>query len=213
MAKPRSAHAFPRATAFEHLLGSAFLGLSGWRVEGELPPDVDRAVLIAAPHTTGWDLPYMLATAGAFRVRLRFLGKHTLFAGLGGPMMRWLGGIPVDRRSPQGLVAAMAQRFKEESMLVAIAPTGTRSRAGHWKSGFYRIAHAAQVPIVCGFLDFGRKVCGVGPTIMPNGDIHEDMKLIVAFYADKRGMRPDLTTPVRIASPTPAGPNPATVSW
>lgn len=201
MAGAHAEHDFPRSSLVEYAIGRAFLGVAGWRIEGELPRGVTQGVMIAAPHTTNWDLPYMLATAYVFRVRLNFLGKHTLFEGIQGPFMRWLGGIPVDRRAPHGLVGQVVRRFAErKGMLLAIAPAGTRSRAPHWKSGFYHIAHEAQIPIVCGFLDFRRKVAGVGPAIIPTGDVRADMDRIRAFYADKTGRRPEATTPVRLES-------------
>ncbi len=200
MASPRDNHQFPKASGIERALGRTFLRVAGWRVEGHLPEGVNKAVMIAAPHTTNWDLPYMLATAWVFKLRLRFLAKHTLFDGVGGPLMKWLGGIPVDRRTPHGLVGQVAKRFAaEDAILLAVAPAGTRSRAPHWKSGFYRIAEEAKVPIVCGFLDFGKKVAGVGPTITPSGDVRADMDRIRAFYNDKRGLRDEATTPVRLS--------------
>src|SRR5690606_4795308 len=159
---------FPRSSLVEYAIGRAFLGVAGWRIEGELPRGVTQGVMIAAPPTTNWALPYMLATAYVFRVRLNFLGQPTLFEGLQAPFLRW--------------------------------PAGTRSRAPHWKSGFYHIAHEAQIPIVCGFLDFRRKVAGVGPAIIPTGDVRADMDRIRAFYADKTGRRPEATTPVRLES-------------
>lgn len=201
MASSHAEHDFPRASLIEHAIGRAFLGVAGWRIEGQLPKGVTQGVMIAAPHTTNWDMPYMLATAYVYRLRLNFLGKHTLFEGMWGPVMRWLGGIPVDRRASHGLVGQVVQRFAEQKgMLLAIAPAGTRSRAPHWKSGFYHIAHEAQIPILCGFLDFRRKVAGVGPAIVPTGDVKADMDRIRAFYADKTGKRPEATTPMRLES-------------
>jgi 1-acyl-sn-glycerol-3-phosphate acyltransferase len=181
---------------FAHLVGRAFLSLAGWKAEGQLPAG-GKGVLIAAPHTSGWDLPFMLATAWVLRVDIRWMGKHTLFAGFRGPIMRWLGGIPVDRRAPHGVVAQIAARFAAaDTLFLAIAPAGTRSRVPRWHSGFYHIAHAAEVPIVCGFLDYGRKIGGVGPAFVPTGDIRADMDRIRAFYADMKGYHPDVTVPM-----------------
>ena len=194
-----TSHHFPRASRIEELAGRTFFRALGWRVEGKLPEGVERAVLIAAPHTTNWDLPFMLATASVFRVRLSFLAKHTVFKGVAGPLMRWLGGIPVDRRARHGMVGEAARRLLDTTgMLLAVAPAGTRSRAKHWKSGFYRIAEKANVPIVCGFLDFENRVAGVGPAIVPSGDIIADMNKIRAFYAGMRGLRPEKNTPIRL---------------
>ncbi len=199
MARSHADHDFPRATLVESAIGHAFLRVAGWRIEGHLPKGVTKAVMIAAPHTTNWDLPYMLATAFVYRLRIKFLGKHTIFRGARGPFMRWLGGIAVDRRSTNGVVGQVAQRFDDESaMVLSIAPAGTRARTEHWRSGFYHIANEAQIPIMCGYLDFGNKVAGVGPAIMPTGDMKADMDRIRAFYAEKTGMFPEAATPIRL---------------
>ena len=130
-----------------------------------------RFVLIAAPHTTNWDLLYFLACAWAFGIRPSWMGKHTLFRGPLGPVMRWLGGVPVDRARAGGLVAQMAQAFEREPDLVlTVPPEGTRARAAYWKSGFYQIARAARVPIVMGYLDYERRRGGLGPALIPGDD-------------------------------------------
>lgn len=130
--------------------GRAWLRLFGWTLESpELPR---RLVFIAAPHTSNWDVPFMMATAWALGVRIRWLGKHTLFAPPFGWLFRALGGIPVDRRSPQNLVAEIARRFGEsEELILGLSPEGTRDRTEHWRSGFYYIAVTAGVPIGLGF--------------------------------------------------------------
>ena len=189
-------HDGPASSRLAYAVGRLYLTLAGWKVEGELPPG-GKGVLIAAPHTSGWDLPFMLSVAWVFRLRLNWLGKHTLFRGAAGPFMRWLGGIPVDRRAPLGQVGQAVERFNNHSsMYLAIAPAGTRSQAKHWKSGFYRIAEGAGVPILCGFLDYGRKVGGVGPAIVPSGDVRADMDRLRAFYEGMTGLRADVSTAI-----------------
>jgi 1-acyl-sn-glycerol-3-phosphate acyltransferase len=188
----------PSARYWTYWVARAYLKVFGWELEGQLPND-RKAVLIAAPHTTGWDLPHMLAVAWANHLDLCWLGKHTLFEGWAGSFMRWLGGIPVDRRSKNGAVAQAVDHIKAADMItLAIAPAGTRSEAKHWKSGFYHIANTAKIPILCGFLDFKRKVGGVGPAIMPTGNITKDMDRIRAFYADIEGMYPEKKTEIRL---------------
>ncbi len=185
-------------------LAKIFLRLSGWAPEGERP--AARAfVLIAAPHTTNWDLLYFLAHAWAFGINPSWIGKHTLFRGPLGPVMRWLGGVPVYRARAGGLVAQMAQLFQREPDLVlTVPPEGTRSRARFWKSGFYQIARAARVPIVMGFLDYDRRRGGLGPALTPGNDVRADMDAIRAFYADKRGKYPEHFGDVRLVEESAA---------
>jgi 1-acyl-sn-glycerol-3-phosphate acyltransferase len=141
----------------------------------------------------------MLAVAWVFRLKLRWIGKHTLFAGWRRPFMRFLGGMPVDRRSRNGVVQQVVDYFNDsDALILAIAPEGTRGRSELWKSGFYHIAHGAKVPVLLGFLDFGRKVGGVGPALIPTGNIAEDMKTIRAFYDGIEGLYPDKQGEVRL---------------
>jgi len=173
----------------------------GWRLEGE-PPDVPRYVLIAAPHTSNWDLVLMLLMAFAFRVRVFWMGKHTLFRAPGGPLLRWLGGIPIDRSRSQNVVEQCVAAFRGRSRLVlAVPPEATRARARGWRTGFYHIAVGAGVPIALGFLDWGRKVGGFGPLLVPTGDLEADLDRIRAVYAPVRGRYPDQASPVAVARP------------
>jgi 1-acyl-sn-glycerol-3-phosphate acyltransferase len=188
----------PASSRALYAVGAAYLKLAGWTTSGELPPSA-KGVLIAAPHTSGWDLPYMLAVAWVYGLELSWLGKHTLFAGWRGPFMRWLGGVPVDRRAPHGLVAGVvAQLDASDGMILAIAPAGTRTSGGRWRSGFYHIANDARVPIICGFLDYGRKVGGVGPSFVPSGDVRADMDRIRAFYRGITGRYPDVVHTIEL---------------
>jgi 1-acyl-sn-glycerol-3-phosphate acyltransferase len=180
----------------------------GFDVEGELPRGVRQAVLIAAPHTSNWDLPHMLAAAFIFRVRLSWMGKHTLFRFPLGPLLRFFNGMPIDRRAPQGMVGQTTARFRQgDPFILGIPPSGTRKRAAQWKSGFYWIAVEAGVPIVCAYLDYGRRRAGLGFTFVPTGDPKADMARIREFYADKRGKFPESETPPLLkeeAGPTAA---------
>src|SRR6185503_12884357 len=162
-------------------LGRLYLRLTGWRVEGRIP-DTARAVVIAAPHTSNWDLPIMLAVSYVLGIRPAWLGKTELFRPPFGGLMRWLGGVPVDRRVRENRVQqAVASFAAVEQLYLVIPPSGTRSRATHWKSGFYHIACGAQVPIVCAFLDYRRKVGGIGSVLMPSRNVAADMAEIRAF--------------------------------
>jgi 1-acyl-sn-glycerol-3-phosphate acyltransferase len=171
----------------------AVLRLQGWQVQGSLPPEAVKAVLIAAPHTSNWDLPYTLMVAFCLRLRIHWLGKASLFRGVAGPVMRWLGGIPVDRSKSNNLVAAAAAVIvaAQGSLQLVIPPEGTRGKTRHWKTGFYFIALQAQVPIVLAYMDYARKVSGLGPVFVPTGDVEKDMAEIKRFYADIRGRNED----------------------
>lgn len=198
MRGPFEHHNFPRSSFLKYVIGRSYLTLTGWDTEGELPED-GKAVLIAHPHTSNWDLPFMLAVAWTYRLELNWLGKHTLFKGWRGPFMRLLGGIPVDRRAPKGQVGQAVDRIEEAgAIILAVPPSGTRSKRDHWKSGFYFIAKEAEIPIVMGYLDFGRKKGGCGGAFVPTGDVKVDMDRIRDFYEGMTGLRPDLATAIRL---------------
>jgi 1-acyl-sn-glycerol-3-phosphate acyltransferase len=180
------------------LLGRMILGAFGWKTVGG-PPAHGKYVLVAAPHTSGWDFPFTVATFWKHGVKLHWIGKHTLFKPPFGGFFRALGGIAVDRRAPQNLVQTLAQRFAEsERLVVAVPVEGTRKRQEYWKSGFYHIARAAGVPVVLGALDFVKKEATLGPAIFLTGDMKADMDKIRAFYADKVGKHPEWFGPVRL---------------
>jgi len=179
-------------------IGRFWLWLFGWKICGE-DSTYRKFVFIAAPHTSNWDFPFMLATAYAMRVRISWFGKHTLFNPPWGWLMRKLGGIPVDRRAPQTLVMQMAEKFRNSDALVlAVPPEGTRSKVDVWKSGFYHIASQSGVPIGLGYLDYQRKLCGLGMFVIPTGNVKEDMNKIRDFYRNIRGKHPDLESEPRL---------------
>lgn len=166
-----------------------FLRLTGWRVEGQLPPGSAKAVLIAAPHTSNWDLPYTLMVAFALRLNVYWMGKQSIFRPPFRGVMRWLGGIPVNREQSTNLVAASvaAIRAADGPLQLIVPPEGTRSKTRYWKTGFYHIAVGAQVPIVMAYMDYHDKRSGLGPVFTPTGDIEADMAAIKAFYAPFKG--------------------------
>jgi 1-acyl-sn-glycerol-3-phosphate acyltransferase len=166
-----------------------FLRVTGWQVQGALAPEARKSVFIAAPHTSNWDLPYTLMVAFALDLDIRWMGKASLFRWPFGWFMRWLGGIPVDRSRSNDLVAASALALTEApgAMQLIVPPEGTRGRTRYWKTGFYYIAAAARVPIVMAYMDYERKVSGLGPIFVPTGDIEADMARIKAFYAPFKG--------------------------
>ncbi len=171
----------------------SFLKLTGWKLNGALPPGNTKAVLIAAPHTSNWDLPYTLMVAFCLNLNVYWMGKASLFRWPFGPVMRWLGGIAVDRSKSNNLVAASAEaiRAADGPLQLIVPPEGTRGKTRQWKTGFYYIALQAEVPIVMAYMDYPRKLSGLGPVFVPTGDVEADMATIKAFYAPFRGKRAD----------------------
>ena len=173
-------------------LSLAYLRLKGWTVEGSLPANAKKCVLIAAPHTSNWDLPYTLMVAFVLRLNVYWVGKASLFNPPFGPVMRWLGGIAVNREQSTNLVASSAQALQaaDGRVQLVVAPEGTRVQSGQapgWKTGFYYIAQGAGTPILMAFLDYAQKRGGLGPTLTPSGDMQKDMEIVKAFYAPIRG--------------------------
>ncbi len=171
-------------------LGRALLAALRFRVEGQVP-DVPKFVIAVAPHTSNWDFVVGAATMFALDLRLAFIGKHTLFRPPFGGLMRWMGGIPVDRASAHGVVAQSVEAFERmERRVLAIAPEGTRKRMPQFKSGFLHIARGARVPVVLASLDYEARCVRLGPTIVPGEDVEGDRKRIEAHFASVRGKRP-----------------------
>lgn len=161
-----------------------------WKVvplEDEIPTP---CVVIAAPHTSNWDFFVMLASSRLNHLDVRWLGKSEMFDGPLGWMFRALGGISVDRSAPGGIVGEMVQLLRDDPELMIVIPAeGTRKPTEYWKSGFYRIAAAAGVPIQMSYVDGPTRTSGFGSSIIPSGDVSADMDVIRAFYADKHGMK------------------------
>ena len=177
----------------QFLVALSFIGLklAGWKLEGT-PPSELKFVVIAAPHTSNWDFVITLAMAFVLKFDMYWMGKSTIFKGIAGPIMRWLGGIPVNRSASTNLVQQTIEAFdRHDQLIVVIPPEGTRSRVEKWKTGFYYIAVGAKVPIGLGFLDYKRKVGGFGPTFYPSGDIEKDFAEIHRFYANISGRYAD----------------------
>ncbi len=177
--------------AWSAALGRGLLRLVGWRFEGG-PPDVPRAVLIVAPHTSNWDFPLGLSAKLAMRLRVHWLGKHTIFRYGLGLVWRPLGGIAVDRRAATGVVGDVLREFqRRRQLIVAIAPEGTRRKAAQWKSGFHRMARAAGVPIVPVAFDYRRRAIVFFPAFEPGEDYAADLARLQALYSPEMAYRPD----------------------
>ena len=156
-------------------------------------------MLIGAPHTSNWDFVIMLAIAWRLGIPARWLGKKSLFRGWRGPVMRTLGGIPVDRDDPSGVVTDVLARIAAGQVFgLVITPEGTRGQGSYWKSGFYRIARESGMPVTLGYVDRTTMTAGLGVTLELTGDVKADMDRIRAFYADKAGLRPENRTEPRL---------------
>lgn len=182
----RPAPGGPFATLW-HWICAGLLRLGGWRMEGDFPA-VDKAVLLAAPHTSNWDGIWMLLSAGYFRRKLRWMGKKSLTTGPFGGFVKWAGCVPVDRSSKQDLVAQMVDAFSAAPrMILAIPPEGTRSQTEGWKSGFYHIARGAGVPILITVLDYGKRRVRLAALVWTSGDYEADLPRLRAFYEGAKG--------------------------
>ena len=160
-------------------------------------------MLIGAPHTSNWDFVLMLGITWRLGMDIRWLGKHTLFTGWRGPLMRALGGIPVDRSNAGRVVDEVVERVRSGEVFgLVVTPDGTRGGHTHWKSGFYRIARESGMPVTLGYVDRTTMTTGLGPTLEMTGDVTADMDRIRAFYADKAGFRPDLRVEPRLREET-----------
>jgi len=180
------------------LLARIFLWSNGWETVGTKAAD-EKLVLIAAPHTSNWDFPYLLIFAAHFDLKIRWMGKHSLFRPPMGWIMRALGGIPIVRERRENIVPAMARSFEDYDELVLVVPAeGTRRRVEYWKSGFYHIARMADVPIVMSYLDYSKKTGGFGEPFHLSGDLTKDMDAIRDFYEGRKGKYPEKFGPIRL---------------
>lgn len=184
---PAPPHRGNRLTAW---IAMTYFRLAGWRFEGTVP-NIPKFIIVAAPHTSNWD--YVLAVGAIFAIGIHvsFMVKHTLFWWPMGTYLRWTGGLPIDRRAARGSVEEAVAAFKSRDKLVlGITPEGTRARVERWKTGFYHIAVAADVPIVPLAFDYEHKTIRIGQPLMPTGDKETEMAELRSFYADIKGKHP-----------------------
>lgn len=185
-----------RGNAFTQALGRFVIRLLGWRIEGAFP-DTPKFVMIGAPHTSNWDGIVGLSAVMALGIEVHVFAKHTLFWGPMGWALRALGGIPVDRKSPDraDLVEMAIQEFAaRDAFILGVAPEGTRSKSARWKTGFHRIAVAADMPVVCIALDHGNKRVGPIATLAMTGDLSRDLTALAEIYRPIQGKNPENTT-------------------
>ena len=178
----------PLITPLLRIISIGILKLIGWKARGEVLVH-QRCVLIGAPHTSNWDFPLMLLVVLKLRLRVFWMGKHTLFPFPFGWLMKWLGGIPINRTASHNVVNEIVRQYREnDELVVLIPPEGTRKKVNQWKTGFYHIANMAQVPILLGYVDAANKEAGIADFFTPTGDLEKDMLEIRCFYADKKGL-------------------------
>lgn len=171
-----------RGGSFTRWLARGALRLGGWQMRGEFPSE-HRLMIIVAPHSSGWDAIWGLLMKIALGVDIAFMAKAELFRGPIGWVLRRLGGFPVNRSSTAGVVEQVAERYRSRGTLwVALAPEGTRRRVEQWKSGFWRIARAAEVPVLCVYFHYPEKVIGIGPLLQMSESLDEDMARIREYY-------------------------------
>jgi 1-acyl-sn-glycerol-3-phosphate acyltransferase len=181
----------PLLTPVLRFIAIAILKIIGWKAVGQELVN-PRLVLIGAPHTSNWDFPLMLLVVLKLRFKVFWMGKNSLFKFPFGPLMKWLGGIPIDRSKANNVVTQTTEKFAQnDSLVVLIPPEGTRSKVDSWKTGFYHIAQSANVPILLGYVDAPKKEAGIADFFTPTGDVDKDMKEIRQFYATKGGIRPE----------------------
>jgi len=176
---------------FSQFLANWLLKLIGWQVVGVFP-DIPKFVLVGAPHTSNWDFPLAMLLMYSTGVRFNWIGKDSLFRPPFGRLFKRLGGIPVRRGQNDNFVSQIVEAFENSKrLIIAIAPEGTRSKIQYWKTGFYYMALGARVPLVLGFIDYGRKQVGVGPLVHPSGDIKADFSRLQEFYINITGRYPE----------------------
>jgi 1-acyl-sn-glycerol-3-phosphate acyltransferase len=190
----------PVVKSFLRGISLVLLKILGWKASGKLPKEV-KYVLIVAPHTSNWDLFYGIILAFALKLDAHYIAKKELFRRPFSQLMKWSGGIPIDRSLSSHIVEQMVFIFTErEKFVLAVAPEGSRHRKDYWKSGFYHIALNAHVPILLAFIDYASKTGGVSHLIYPTGDLEQDMSIIRNFYLTVKGRHPENTSPVVIYS-------------
>lgn len=185
-------------------LARGLLRLARWKTVGTVPR---KGILVGAPHTSNWDWVLTMLLAWDNNIQIRLLVKDSFFKGPMGPIMRATGAVALDRANPGATIRALLSEVDtDETFLLGIAAEGTRSKGEYWKSGFYRISQQTGLPITLAFLDAPSRTVGWGPTFAPTGDVNADMDRIREFFADKRGIKPELATVPRLKEESPVSP-------
>lgn len=177
-------------------IGKLILKILGWKLEGSLPKDLKKAVIVCGPHTSNWDALYALSGLAAYKLNIRFAIKKEWMSTPIGWLLKGLGAIPIKRgvfgKKSASMVDTISEMYKNcDSLFIAISPEGTRKYAERWKTGFYFIAINANVPFVLAYLDYEKKIAGFGPVIYPSGDLDKDIVVIKNFFKNIKGKYPE----------------------
>ena len=165
--------------------------LTGWKISGTLP-NVPKMIIIGAPHTSNWDFPLALGLIFHLGIYINWMAKKEFFVKPFSYLWHWLGGVPVDRQAANGMVGQTIEAIQQRAKIVlAIAPEGTRSKVERWRTGFYHIAHGANIPIVPVLADYGRKTLVITEPFHPSGDVETDLPLLQARYVGVIGKNQD----------------------
>ena len=177
------------------------LHLAGWRLRFKPLPG-PHGVMVVYPHTSNWDFIVGLLGKWAVGLPFRWLGKDTLFKGPLGVIMRYWGGMAVERSTTTGATERLAHTMRAAPWCwIAITPEATRGYKPHWRTGFYHLARAAKVPLLLVYIDYPNKELGVVDTVSLTGDQAADMAAIAAIYKGRHGRFPQNEAPIVLAPP------------
>jgi 1-acyl-sn-glycerol-3-phosphate acyltransferase len=180
-----------RGNRLSRAVGRAALALLGWRFEGEVP-NVSRVILVVAPHTSNWDFVVGISAMLALGLDARWIAKDTLFRPPLGPLLRWLGGTPVDRGAPEGVVENAVRQLKAaDRLFLTLSPEGTRRKVERWKTGFHRMARQAGVPVWPVALDYARKAVVLLPLYSVSDDLEGDVRALRSLFKPAMARHPD----------------------
>jgi len=178
-----------RKNYFLPWIGKFIFAIFGWGLKNEFP-NITKFVIIFGPHTSNWDFVFGIAAIFILGAKISWMGKQPFFRKPFGGILRWLGGIPIDRSSSHGVVDTMINQYKSrDEFILAIAPEGTRKKVERWKTGFYRIATGADVPILMACFDYKNKIISFGPLIYPSGNLNADIEDMQLFFENIRGKK------------------------
>ncbi len=172
------------------LISRAILKILGWQLDLQ-QPQVKKYVLIGYPHTSNWDFIFGMLAKSAMDMPLNWVAKHSMFRGPLRPLFIAMGGVPLDRHNTSGFIQKNIELFaSREQFVLGLMPEGTRSKTRGFKTGFYHIAHGADVPVALAYLDYKNKKIGVGKVLQTSGDIDKDFLIIKSFYQNVTGYNP-----------------------